>query len=285
MMEEQPIEPTSGNAVPPGSLPEEVKDDVDAKLSKGEYVIPADVVRYFGLAKIEGMVKKAKESLASLAEEGRVGGKAPEDELPFSEEELQTIEEEAGAGAAPPLKMATGGFVDTLSDEELKMYERPVKPLATPTGGGREVAGSTGRLTGTAGSVDQWTLEDFNSYAKQTRSGVGKAITTGLTSIAPITKPIVEARTKYLDEAVPSSLDKMLKSGVDQQGKTISKESGAALKDLQGRLSKDKAEKDKQKETGKGGLLGGLIDKAKSAVSGSNSKTSKSSKTSDKKKT
>ncbi len=43
------IDPVSGNDVPPGALPQEVRDDVDAKLSEGEYVVPADVLRYYGV--------------------------------------------------------------------------------------------------------------------------------------------------------------------------------------------------------------------------------------------
>ncbi len=39
------VDPVSGNEVPPGSLAEEVRDDIPAQLSEGEYVVPADVVR------------------------------------------------------------------------------------------------------------------------------------------------------------------------------------------------------------------------------------------------
>ena len=37
------VDPVSGNAVPPGAMQNEVRDDIDAKLSEGEFVIPADV--------------------------------------------------------------------------------------------------------------------------------------------------------------------------------------------------------------------------------------------------
>ena len=39
-------EPTSGNKVPSGSLKEEVADDIPVMMSEGEFVFPADVVRY-----------------------------------------------------------------------------------------------------------------------------------------------------------------------------------------------------------------------------------------------
>ena len=35
------IDPVSGNEVPPGALPSEVRDDIPARLSEGEYVVPA----------------------------------------------------------------------------------------------------------------------------------------------------------------------------------------------------------------------------------------------------
>lgn len=101
------IEPESGNPVPPGALPEEVKDDVDAKLSDGEYVIPADVVRFLGLEKIESLVNKAKEGLSAMSQSGRVNGKK---ELPFPTEELQS--------GGKPIGMASGGVVD--SEERFK---------------------------------------------------------------------------------------------------------------------------------------------------------------------
>ena len=39
------IDPVSGNDVPVGSSQEEVRDDIPAQLSEGEFVFPADVVR------------------------------------------------------------------------------------------------------------------------------------------------------------------------------------------------------------------------------------------------
>ena len=36
------VDPVSGNEVPPGSTQEEVRDDIPAQLSEGEFVKPAD---------------------------------------------------------------------------------------------------------------------------------------------------------------------------------------------------------------------------------------------------
>ena len=43
------VDPVSGNEVPVGSAQEEVRDDIPAQLSEGEFVFPADVVRFIGL--------------------------------------------------------------------------------------------------------------------------------------------------------------------------------------------------------------------------------------------
>ena len=39
------VDPVSGNEIPPGSMAKEVRDDIPAQLSEGEYVVPADVVQ------------------------------------------------------------------------------------------------------------------------------------------------------------------------------------------------------------------------------------------------
>ena len=85
------IEPTTGNEIPPGSLPSEVRDDVPAMLSEGEYVVPADVLRFFGVKFFEDLRRQAKTELAMMEQEGRVGGEPMEegDPLPFSLDELE----------------------------------------------------------------------------------------------------------------------------------------------------------------------------------------------------
>ena len=60
--------------VPPGALPEEVADDIPAQLSEGEYVVPADVVRWVGLKSLMAMREEAKAGLAAMEAEGQIGG-------------------------------------------------------------------------------------------------------------------------------------------------------------------------------------------------------------------
>ena len=67
-------DPVSGNEVPSGSLASEVRDDIPAQLSEGEYVVPADVVRYFGVRVFEEMRNEAKMGLQKMEQDGRIGG-------------------------------------------------------------------------------------------------------------------------------------------------------------------------------------------------------------------
>ena len=72
------VDPMSGNDIPIGSNATDVRDDVDAKLSSGEYIVPADVVKFIGVAQLEELVQEAKEGLEDMANNGRIGG-APAD--------------------------------------------------------------------------------------------------------------------------------------------------------------------------------------------------------------
>ena len=67
-------DPVSGNDIPPGSLAKEVRDDIPAQLSDGEYVVPADVVQYFGVKFFEDLRMEAKRGLEEMDATGRIGG-------------------------------------------------------------------------------------------------------------------------------------------------------------------------------------------------------------------
>lgn len=118
------VDPVSGNEIPPGSTAKEVRDDIDVKLSEGEYVVPADVLQYYGLKFFEDLRNSAKEALHSLDKGGRIGGKPSSeplmeegDELPFSDEELMFSEEEDTKG------FAAGGLNTVGLEKELKAVD------------------------------------------------------------------------------------------------------------------------------------------------------------------
>ena len=85
------VDPISGNDVPPGSTQEEVRDDIPAQLSEGEFVFPADVVRYFGLEKLMEMRQEAKMGLQRMEDMGQMGNSEEAimpDNLPFDIDDI-----------------------------------------------------------------------------------------------------------------------------------------------------------------------------------------------------
>jgi len=118
------VDPVSGNEVPPGSNQEEVRDDIPAQLSEGEFVFPADVVRYIGLEKLMVMRQEAKAGLKRMEEMGQMGNSdeatlpddmpfktsSEEDNVPFTMEDLDT-EEETEYNQGGVVKAQAGTFV------------------------------------------------------------------------------------------------------------------------------------------------------------------------------
>lgn len=62
----------SGNMIPVGSTAENVKDDIPAMLSEGEYVLPADVVTWYGLKGILEMKQEARAGLMMMQMDGLI---------------------------------------------------------------------------------------------------------------------------------------------------------------------------------------------------------------------
>ena len=99
-------DPVSGNDVPVGSTQEEVRDDIPAQLSEGEFVLPADVVRYHGLEKIMELRDEAKAGLAKMEAMGQMGNSEEAtlpDDVPFSMDDLE-LEDDG-------MDFQVGGFV------------------------------------------------------------------------------------------------------------------------------------------------------------------------------
>ena len=103
------VDPVSGNDVPPGSTQEEVRDDIPAQLSEGEFVFPADVVRYIGLENLMRIRQEAKQGLAQMEAMGQMGNSEEAvmpDDLPFDMYDLDIEDEEEynmqQGGMVPP---------------------------------------------------------------------------------------------------------------------------------------------------------------------------------------
>ena len=109
-------DPVSGNEVPAGSMAEEVRDDIPAQLSEGEYVVPADVVRYYGVKFFEDLRDAAKMGLQDMEARGRIGGEpvpegGPTNEDDLTPEELAAIQEMMGMSQGGSVAgFATGGY-------------------------------------------------------------------------------------------------------------------------------------------------------------------------------
>jgi hypothetical protein len=122
------VDPVSGNKVPVGAMKEEVRDDVPAQLSEGEFVFPADVVRYIGLERLMQMRQAAKKGLMQMEDMGQMSngeeGSEEEDTSEF-ESELDDIMSEM-EGEGEEREMAVGGDV-------MPMEQAPAEQPAAPT--------------------------------------------------------------------------------------------------------------------------------------------------------
>ena len=136
------VDPVSGNDVPVGSTQEEVRDDIPAQLSEGEFVFPADVVRFIGLEKLMAMRQKAKEGLKKMEAMGQMGNSEEAtlpDDMPFDESDLIAEDDDgneielakggvlkAQEGTVVPKKITTGfaqeEFVDPKTGETVSVY-------------------------------------------------------------------------------------------------------------------------------------------------------------------
>jgi len=103
------VDEESGNDVPIGSTRKEVRDDIPAMLSEGEFVFPADVVRYLGLERLMNLRQEAKMGLKQMEAMGQMGNSdeaTMPDDLPFGMADLVIVE-----GEMEPQEKAQGGVI------------------------------------------------------------------------------------------------------------------------------------------------------------------------------
>ena len=124
IMNEQ-VDPVSGNTAPIGAKPEEVRDDVEIRVSPGEYVINAQTVRYFGEEFFDELQKAAAQGFERIKEG---------EELPFRDDELDIEDDEIEE--VEPEGFAYGGRVKGYAEGDLVVPE--------PVGGGYGQYGGTG---------------------------------------------------------------------------------------------------------------------------------------------
>ena len=175
------VDPVSGNEVPTGSLPVEVRDDIDAKLSEGEYVVPADVVRYYGVKFFEDLRNQAKQGWQDMEQGGRIGGEPVGmemggDDLPFDLEELQMMDD------GQPEEMNAGGYIQGY-------YGGNYVPPSMPDQGA--VAGLQGEFPTSFVGSSMGNNEEYKTY----QNAEGMTITIRFINGKPVT-PIPEGYTE-----------------------------------------------------------------------------------------
>jgi hypothetical protein len=103
------IDEVSGNKVPIGGTKEGVRDDIPANVSEGEFIFPADVVRFIGLDKLMKIRQNAKMGLKKMEAMGQMGNSDEatiDDDVPFEMADLIVV-----GGKGEPMEFADGGFV------------------------------------------------------------------------------------------------------------------------------------------------------------------------------
>jgi len=165
------IDEASGNRVPIGGTKEGVRDDIPANVSEGEFVFPADVVRYHGLDKMMALRQEAKMGLRKMESMGQMGNSEEatmSDDMPFDMADLIVV-----GGQGEPMEFAEGGFVP---------QRETLQTAAVPTMGG----GTTGGTTTTPIVYDDFmktpvvTMQEYRNAAGETiiiTSVNGKATT------------------------------------------------------------------------------------------------------------
>jgi hypothetical protein len=176
------VDPVSGNDIPNGSLAEEVRDDIPAQLSEGEYVVPADVVRFYGVKFFEDLREEAKRGLADMEANGRIGGEpvpagGPQvNEAPVTEQEMAALRELA-------MEMNVGGMVPDVNPNmqpppQAVGNASPQQPQMMNKGGtvlGFQSAGDTGTTNDALSAVQSKPLTGgglgFSLFGPYTNDG------------------------------------------------------------------------------------------------------------------
>jgi len=242
------LDPVSGNEVPTGSLAEEVRDDIPAQLSEGEFVVPADVVRFIGLDKLMKMRETAKVGLANMEAEGQMGGSpAPMMEQPMMGEPMMNDDMEMdalidgmdgedfdssvqtfaeGGSVIPNYKDYTGRDYNVAGTPEYRMYTngtdfknftfiggKPVEPIPegwTPyIDDGEEEEGGQGE----GDSVESTTQSTVNSGA----SGTAEMTRDYKNDTGPDGYQADLTRSTRIRSQRINALDAMIKPNMDQE--------------------------------------------------------------------
>ena len=193
---------------PPGATPEEVADDIPAYLSTGEYVLPANVVRYYGLSRISDLHKNALFELQQMEDLGLIQNvdhngeeEDDDDEMDFIQEPETLVVVESSKGLMHPMYFSEGGNPnepgesDPASPAENGQSQGDADQASDPAETGTAEAEEQAAADIAAADLDQAVTEEVQGLfgtgltaediAKQTTPGLGLvaigAIAQGLT--------------------------------------------------------------------------------------------------------
>jgi muramidase (phage lysozyme) len=154
--EDEPADP------PPLAKPKEVADDIPALLSEGEYVLPANVVRYLGVERIIAMHRRVLSEIQQMEDLGMIqnvdeNGKPEQDdtEMKFAEEKepeegmtkgtiIIASSKPKGMMCPDPVTAFEGGFFETTDSYGDSYFDQPEpepEPEPEPFDFGNDFAG------------------------------------------------------------------------------------------------------------------------------------------------
>jgi len=194
------IDEVSGNDVPVGSLKEEVRDDIPAQLSEGEFVLSADVVRYHGLDKIMRLRDEAKIGLARMEAMGQMGNSEEAvlpDDVPFSLDDLDLEEDEV---ANDTLEMNVGGLVP---------QQQPYGVIQAPQ------VGTPNYATGTYQMPSAFANYQQQQFVQPSTVQPSQVTTAPVQPVVPTyTQPVPEQRQYSFTELMPRTVDMETKNAL-----------------------------------------------------------------------
>ena len=129
------IDPVSGNDVPIGSAQEEVRDDIPAQLSEGEFVFPADVVRFIGLEKLMMMRQQAKSGLKKMEAMGQMGNSEEAtipDDMPFDINDLEMEDDSIPVYQGGSIQSFANGGISVTDDSIVKGQDFSTPDVESP---------------------------------------------------------------------------------------------------------------------------------------------------------
>jgi len=191
------VDPVSGNDVPIGSTKEEVRDDIPAMLSEGEFVFPADVVRYVGLERLMQLRQEAKMGLKQMEAMGQMGNSEEAtmpDDMPFGPADLVIL---GKPQEDKPREMNQGGIATGIGGYQPSVFQNQVPMTAgfTPPS---TIAPPTPTPAPTGGYIPSFV---YNESIPTTVSGAPVTAATPPVQFSDVTGPVAPIETEFVPTA------------------------------------------------------------------------------------